>query len=95
MPTYTYRCTKCEAVWEDFRTMANREEPCGEPCPKCEATECVEKAVDNISGVKIDTKHDWRNTKNLSAGFKDRMLQIAEGLPVSDGSRQRMRDQYK
>ena len=95
MPTYTYRCTKCEAVWEDFRMMSKREEPCGEPCPKCEATECVEKAVDGFQTVWVDTKHDWANTKNLSNGFKERMLRVADGLPRNSPEQQRMRDQYK
>ena len=95
MPTYTYRCTKCEAVWEDFRMISKREEPCGEPCPECEATKCVEKAVDNISGVKIDTKADWTNTKNLTSGFKENMLRIADGLPNNSPAQQRMRDQYR
>ena len=93
MPNYTYRCDACEHVWEAFYTMAEYKKPCEEPCPECNEMK-VQKAVDNIQGVQIDTNADWTNTKNLPNSLKERMNQIAEGLPTSNGARQRMKDQY-
>ncbi len=34
MPTYLYRCSTCKEVWEEQRTMINRDDhPDG--CPNC------------------------------------------------------------
>lgn len=35
MPNYDYSCLSCKETWEEFHTIANRETPLGEPCPKC------------------------------------------------------------
>ena len=94
MPNYTYRCDACEHAWEEFRTMAAYKAPCDEPCPECEAM-AVNKAVDGIALIKIDTNHDCRIAKNLPGSFRERMNQIADGLPKSSGTKSRMLDQYK
>lgn len=51
MPTYAYRCGKCEHEYEIFYTSipaAEREEPT-ETCPKCDAPE-KERLVTGGSG---------------------------------------------
>jgi len=35
MPNYEYECRHCAHQWDDIQTIANREKPCGEPCPQC------------------------------------------------------------
>ena len=94
MPNYTYRCDACEHVWEAFYTMAEYKKPCEEPCPECNEMK-VQKAVDGFQAVQVDTNHDWTKTKNLPGSFRERMNQIADKLPTSDGSKQRMTDQYR
>ena len=94
MPNYTYRCDACDHAWEAFYTMAEYKKPCDEPCPECKAKE-VKKAVDGFARVQIDTNHDCRVAKNLPGSFRERMNQIADGLPKSSGTKSRMLDQYK
>ena len=94
MPEYTYRCSACEHTWEEFRTMAAYKAPCDEPCPECEEMK-VNKAVDGISSIKVDTNKDCRIAKNLPGEFRERMNTIADGLPKSSGVKSRMLDQYK
>jgi putative FmdB family regulatory protein len=35
MPNYEYECRLCSHQWDDIQTIANREKPCAEPCPRC------------------------------------------------------------
>ena len=35
MPTYDYVCNSCMVSWEEFHSISNRKEPCGNPCPFC------------------------------------------------------------
>ncbi len=74
--------------------MAEYKKPCEEPCPECNEMK-VQKAVDGFQAVQVDTNHDWTKTKNLPGSFRERMNQIADKLPTSDGSKQRMTDQYR
>ena len=94
MPNYTYRCDACEHVWEAFYTMAEYKKPCEEPCPECNEMK-VQKAIDGVPGMAVDTNYDWTSTKNLPSSFRERMNTIADGLSTSDGAKQRMKDQYR
>ena len=46
MPAYDYKCTSCENVFEQFRTIAKRNEP--SECPECGSSE-VEMAFGSSS----------------------------------------------
>ena len=35
MPTYDYRCEKCENEFEDMLPISKRDEPTKEPCKEC------------------------------------------------------------
>lgn len=35
MPTYDYRCTSCNEIWDAFHTISNRDAPCKNKCPQC------------------------------------------------------------
>ena len=45
MPTYTYQCTKCELVFDELHTIANRETPLSEPCPTCGESGSIDKLL--------------------------------------------------
>ncbi len=54
MPMYDYRCDECEHIWEENLSMANREKPCGLPCPGCGKDNCVKKNVSGFPGIGCD-----------------------------------------
>ena len=54
MPTYTYRCTECDAQFEELRPMAERDTPI--ECPNCGG-----KSMPVIAGVQ-DTPSKWGDT---------------------------------
>ena len=35
MPNYIYQCSECSHTFEDFKTIAEYNEPLREPCPSC------------------------------------------------------------
>lgn len=35
MPIYTYRCNRCDHVFEKMLKMDNRADPLSQPCPNC------------------------------------------------------------
>ena len=39
MPIYEYTCHACGHNSEEMKTIAARDEPCGQPCEKCGASE--------------------------------------------------------
>lgn len=45
MPLYDYQCQACNHKWEQFASIANREGPLQEPCPKCGTEGSVSKVV--------------------------------------------------
>lgn len=55
MPTYEYRCTSCEFLFEEILTMARRKEPCGEPCPNCHE-ETVTQELRTAPGAAVDSQ---------------------------------------
>ena len=42
--TYDYYCDKCEKIWEESHSIANRDEPVGKDCP-CEKDGKVRRGV--------------------------------------------------
>ena len=54
MPTYNYKCEKCEHAWEDFLSMADNHKPTKEPCPQCGVNK-VRKVVGGMPGISVDT----------------------------------------
>ena len=42
--TYDYYCDKCDKVWEETHTIANRDKPVGKTCP-CEGNGTVKRGV--------------------------------------------------
>lgn len=74
MPTYDYRCAKCDHSFELFSSIDNRDIPCTQKCPKC--------SKKNIS-------RDWIGSPaaavdmNLTPGsdFKEVMKKVSKGVP--------------
>ena len=50
MPNYTYQCSDCLYEFEEFKTIANYNEPLREPCPSCLHVGYISRL---ISGAEI------------------------------------------
>ena len=55
MPTYNYECTKCNHLFEQVETIANRNAPCEKPCPKCKEMGVEKSWVGQTPGLGADT----------------------------------------
>lgn len=73
MPTYQYKCEKCEHVFEEIHKMADRHIPLTQPCPNCKEKECIEQMICAsalISPLRLD------GHAKPGTDFRERMKQI-------------------
>lgn len=73
MPTYDYRCSKCEHSFDKILKIADRELPTKEHCPNCKCENCIELSImasSLMSPFRVD------GLKKPHPQFKDRMQQI-------------------
>jgi putative FmdB family regulatory protein len=54
MPTYTYKCSKCEHGFEKLLSIAARIQPTIDPCPNCGQIS-VDKLIDGVGLVQWET----------------------------------------
>jgi putative FmdB family regulatory protein len=81
MPTYDYKCNKCEHQWEDFYSMANMEQPITEPCPECKEEGHVIKCVTSPGGVVIDD-NNRRQLENPKGPMKEILQRVKDSAGV-------------
>jgi putative FmdB family regulatory protein len=53
MPTYTYQCQKCGHMKDEFRKIAEREQPTKAPCEQCGTPEMRQILTANYSISKL------------------------------------------
>ena len=86
MPTYQYKCTKCDFEFEETHKIADRNIPCDNP-KKYGACEDTEDAPCNIQIVPqflsmVSMRDGWR--RHTSDGWKDRLKEIKRQNPGSN-----------
>ena len=54
MPTYEFRCEDCDALFEEYLSISNRDKPLKCPCPKCQSMG-VKRAFESFPTVGFDT----------------------------------------
>ena len=66
MPTYTYKCKACDAVYDRFNSMSNRKE--GGECKECDSSDTTQQlnAALGISGCCTDRQIRTSNPKGSS-----------------------------
>jgi len=79
MPTYDYKCKSCENLFEQFRTIAKRNEP--SECPKCSSSE-VEMSFGNTPLKIGDPVH--LGTKKTDSGWTELLTRIQKKHPRGD-----------
>ena len=64
MPSYDYRCAKCDHSFETFKSISERDAPCVSPCPSCRKKGVIRQmnqapcaAVDTTLGPGTDFKN--------------------------------------
>lgn len=45
MPTYVYKCSKCEHRFEKILKLSEYNLPCESECPECSEVECVTRVM--------------------------------------------------
>jgi len=76
MPVYTFKCENCEEVFDEINTVAKRDEPINNPCPKCKKTGNIRRAFDSVN-MAIDWNHRIDRPHNVN-GFAEGIQRIAE-----------------
>lgn len=77
MPTYDYKCSKCEHRFERIKKIAERLEPCSEKCENCEQIDCITL---EIVSPNLISPFAVEGLKKPAGDFRDRMKQIKHGL---------------
>ena len=89
MPIYDFKCEKCEHQFSEMKTIANRDEPLGEPCPECSESGCVVKEYLGAPAQMLDTNYRVDSKHNMG-GLRDAMERMAERPGIkgtTDGDR--------
>jgi putative FmdB family regulatory protein len=73
MPTYEYSCAKCHHAWESIHKIADRDTPCGEPCPACKKRSVTRGISAPVMGADA--------TSGPGADFKELTRKMSAGLP--------------
>ena len=68
MPNYTYQCSDCLYEFEEFKTIANYNEPLREPCPSCLHIGYISRL---ISGASLGESTKLEMTKGLLKPTRD------------------------
>ena len=83
MPTYDYKCEKCEHVWEAFYLMAECHKPTEEPCPECKEEGHVIKCITNVQAIGVD-HNNRRQLENPKGDFKEILQRVKEAPGVKN-----------
>ena len=73
MPTYEYQCKRCKHAFEDIQKIADRDAPCGAPCPQC-GKRGVQRGI-SVPVTGVDA------TVGPGADFKELTRKMSVGLP--------------
>ena len=73
MPTYSYKCEKCNHEFEQFQSMANMHLPTTEPCPSCQGEGTVIKTIGGAPSLGDPVRLGIRK---IDGGFKEVLQRI-------------------
>jgi len=77
MPIYEYTCHACGHNSEEMKTIAARDEPCGQPCEKCGASEVKRGIPLPTMGVDATLTAE----KATGGGWNELMDRMSAGVP--------------
>lgn len=91
MPTYDYACTQCGHEFDAIRRIADRMEPCDDPCPECGLLTVEFKISAPLNSYMDPLRLDGRVKANDD--FRETMRHIKKGNP--DSKRLGLKNQIK
>lgn len=80
---YSYKCDKCEEIWDETHKMDDRKIPEGLPCPKCNEEGSVRQY---LGGGVPSLIHEPSNTmsKNTPDGWRDTLREMKKTYKVNN-----------
>lgn len=75
MPTYDYRCSKCEFIFEQYQKIDDREIPCKSVCPNCKEKNTVSITYTSAPSIVDPVRIGVRKP---DGGFKEIISKIKE-----------------
>ena len=81
MPTYQYKCTKCDIEFEETHKIADRHIPCENPKKYGTCNPCDIQIVPQFPS-QISMRDSFR--RHTSDGWKDRLKEIKRQNPGSN-----------
>lgn len=73
MPTYSYKCEKCNHDFEQFHSIANMHLPTNQPCPSCQEEGTVIKTIGGAPSLGDPVRLGIRK---IDGGFKEVLQRI-------------------
>ena len=77
MPTYLYKCSECDAKFEEVHRIAERELPLQASCESCSGSLQIVPQLPTM----ITMRDSWQ--RHTSDGWKDRLKEIKRTNPGS------------
>ena len=81
MPTYDYRCEKCENVFEEFLPMAKRAEPTEKPCSELDCDGKVNQHLSGATAFAYDKIASKGHPKKPPGWMTDKLKEIKKNQP--------------
>lgn len=79
MPTYQYKCSKCDHEFSLLTKIDSRDTPTKEKCPHCNHQDCVTRSV-SVSQLIYNPSGQIKTTDN----FNDRLIEIKKTKGVGN-----------
>jgi putative FmdB family regulatory protein len=68
MPCYTYECTECDFLFEQFYLISDIDKPLNEPCPNCGIEKNIRR---NIQSPRISFEGKYNAFQRAGNGWKE------------------------
>lgn len=79
MPSYDYKCSKCEHTFESQLKMADRKQPEENPCP-----ECGEIGVEQLIGAPLIADPARIGVRKPTSEFREAMRKVKKKHPLAN-----------
>lgn len=91
MPTYEYKCEKCDYYFEEFLQIKDRKKPEKKNCKNC-GEKKIKQVCMTVPNVSVDSTIDIHKARG---GFKDVIQRVAEAPGIKNSKRaKQLKDRY-
>ncbi len=79
MPTYDYKCEKCDHTFEESLKIVDRGAPTESPCSECGGE--VKQIIVQASGFAYDNIRTRHSTKKVPGWYTDKIKDMKRNIP--------------